>query len=164
MHIKPSAYIRTGDGFITAIHEVVRRTVDGVSSVHHVEIFNPGSNDQQQSRLRVINLTDKSVTVTIDGVDDTGMPPETTVRLMLPADAARTVTAQDIEIGGDGLEGRFGNGTGKWQLFVTAEGAIAVMSLLQSPTGHLTNLSAAGVKPERPKPPEEGRNVGTVLV
>ena len=166
LDIKPSAYIRTEDGFMTAIHEVVQSAIDEDSSVHHVEIFNPGSNNQQQSRLRVINLTDKSVTVTIDGVDDVGVTPESTVGLTLPAHAARMVTARELEAGGDGLEGRFGKGTGKWQLFVAADSAIAVMSLLQSPSGHLTNLSAAGVEPttpEGPKRPEEVRNVGTVL-
>ena len=32
-------------------------------------------------------------------------------------------------------------GAGKWQLLVTADQPIQVMSLLSSPAGHLTNLS-----------------------
>ena len=35
-----------------------------------------------------------------------------------------------------------GDGTGKWQLTVTADQPILVMSLLSTPTGHLSNLSA----------------------
>ena len=66
-------------------------------------------------------------------------PPE--VRLSLPANGARRISAQQLESGGAGVTGRFGDGAGKWQLSVTADGAIEVMSLLQSPTGHLSNLS-----------------------
>ena len=35
-----------------------------------------------------------------------------------------------------------GDGAGKWQLKVTADQPIAVMSLMSTPTGHLSNLSA----------------------
>ena len=41
------------------------------------------------------------------------------------------------------LEGALGDGAGKWRLVVTSEQPIQVMSLLASPTGHLTNLSTA---------------------
>ena len=36
-----------------------------------------------------------------------------------------------------------GDGAGKWRLAVTSEQPVIVMSLLSSPTGHLTNLSTA---------------------
>ena len=39
------------------------------------------------------------------------------------------------------MSGALGTGTGKWRLSVTSEQLIEVMSLLSSPTGHLTNLS-----------------------
>ena len=39
------------------------------------------------------------------------------------------------------MTGQFGAGSGKWQLFVTSDEPIQVMSLLLSPTGNLTNLS-----------------------
>ena len=51
------------------------------------------------------------------------------------------MSAQQLELGDDSLSGRLGTGTGKWQLFVTASGPVEVVSLLQSPTGHLSNLS-----------------------
>ena len=57
--------------------------------------------------------------------------------------AARSVTAQDLETG-EGLDGALGDGAGKWQLVVSADTAVVVMSLLESPSGHLTNLSTAG--------------------
>ena len=36
-----------------------------------------------------------------------------------------------------------GDGVGKWQLLVESDRPIRAMSLLRSPTGHLTNLSTA---------------------
>ncbi len=40
------------------------------------------------------------------------------------------------------MEGALGDGSGKWQLHVTSSRYIRVMNLMESPTGHLTNLSA----------------------
>ena len=54
------------------------------------------------------------------------------------------MSAQALEEGGGDLVGSLGDGKGKWQLFVSADAAIGVMSLLESPTGHLSNLSAPG--------------------
>ena len=64
------------------------------------------------------------------------------MRLTLPANTARTLAAAELEAGGDGFEGALGDGRGKWRLRVTADRPIRVMSLLESPTGHLANLSA----------------------
>ena len=70
----------------------------------------------------------------------------------LPGHAALTITAQQLEDGGPAFEGRFGKGTGKWQLFLSARGTvygftrpIQVVSLLFSRgTGNLANLSGIG--------------------
>ena len=158
LDIEPLAYIRSSDGFVTSIHDVVLpEYVPGTTATedrmrYPVRFFNPGSNANQQSRLRLINPTGVEVEVTIDGLDDRGKsPPEGEVRLTLPARGARTLSARDLELGGDEVEeGRFGDGTGKWRLFVTAKGQdsearpLQVLSLLATPTGHLTNLSTIG--------------------
>ena len=39
------------------------------------------------------------------------------------------------------MDGALGDGVGKWSLDVNADNPIHVLSLLESPTGHLTNLS-----------------------
>ena len=136
------AYIRTPDGFLASVHDIAPES-DGA---YHAAIFNPGSNDQQRSLLRLINPNDRTVDVTIDGVDDGGAaPPSGRVRLSLRANEATTVTAQDLENGRGGLQGRFGDGTGKWQLFVTSTRPIHVMSLMDTPTGNLINLSTFGI-------------------
>ena len=142
LDLEPSAYIRTPDGFLTAMHAVARRAEVGGETVHQVPIFNPGSNRHQVSWLRVANLGDTSTRVTIRGQDDAGRSaPSGEVRLTLPAHGARRISAQALESGAAGLSGRLGEGTGKWQLSVTADAEIEVVSLLASPTGHLSNLS-----------------------
>ena len=158
LRIEPLAYIRTSDGFVTSMHEVSAETNEG-SNRYHVPFFNPGSNSNQQSLLRLINPGSGNASVEITGVDDRGDgPPLGAVRLSLKAGAARTLTAQQLEQGDSGLTGRWGNGEGKWRLWVSADRPLQVMSLLRLRTGHLTNLSRgqADVSVGMPPPPTTG--------
>ena len=170
LDIRPLAYIRTGDGFVTAMHDVA--PVSGMD--HSVPFFNPGSNARQVSRLRLVNPGTAAAQVTVTGHDDAGDAAPGTVRLTLPGGAARTLTAQQLEAGGAGFDGSLGDGAGKWRLSVRSNVEIQVMSLLASPTGHLANLSTAPMHagmsitiPEEPEPeyvcPAEVE-VGTVYV
>ena len=149
LNIEALAYIRTGDGFLTSMHDVAPSS----GNRSRVAIFNPGSNRNQVSLLRLINPGSESADVSVQGIDDKGQPAGDVVRLSVSANAARTVSAADLESGGEGLEGSLGDGSGKWQLAVEADGPMAVMSLLQSPSGHLTNLSTA---PARGAVPDSG--------
>ena len=138
LDIEPLAYVRSADGSLASVHDAVASR----SMRHHVLTFNPGSNLGQRSLLRLVNTSGLDTDVVITGRDDAGAAaPGGEVRLTLPADEVRTLSAQALEAGGDGFEGRFGDGTGKWQVFVTAGRPIQVMSLLSSP-GNLVNLSA----------------------
>ena len=142
LNIKPRAYVRTTDGFLTSIHEVAGEEDEASMRHYRVPTFNPGKNTDQQSRLRLINVGDGAASIEISGLDDRGEPPSGgSVRLMLPAGAAHTLTAQELEQGAPDISGRFGTGTGKWQLSVFADQPLQVMSLLWSQTGNLTNLS-----------------------
>ena len=147
LDIEVLSYIRTTDGFLTAMHDVVPRS----AKRHRVAVFNPGSNVNQQSLLRLVNPGDGSAEVTIAGFDDRDASPGSDVVVSVPAGASRTLTAAELETGGE-FEGTLGDGTGKWRLTVNADRAISAMSLLSSPTGHLTNLSTA---PERGAGPVE---------
>ena len=139
------SYIRTSDGFLTSMHT----QAPTYGRTHRVATFNPGRNRNQASRLRLINLKCPSLdpcdpaNVTIYGVDDAGKR-SPNVRLTVADGAAREVTAAELEglDAADGVDGTIGTGSGKWQLFVTADRPIQVMSLLESVSGHLTNLSA----------------------
>ena len=139
LDIEPLVYVRTEDGFLTSMHDVV----PAASMQHEVAIFNPAKNPNQVSRLRLINPGETDLTVMISGVDDKGTKPEgAPIALDLDAGQAISVSAVQLENGDDNLTGSFGPGVGKWRLFVSADGDIQVMSLLESTmTGHLTNLS-----------------------
>ena len=138
LDVEPLAYVRTADGSLASVHD----TVSSRSMRHHVLTFNPASNLTKRSLLRLVNTSGIATDVVITGLDDRGeAPPGGEVRLTLPAGQARTLSAQALEAGGDGFEGRFGDGAGKWQVFVSAGRPIQVMSLLASP-GNLVNLSA----------------------
>ena len=176
LEIEVLAYIRTTDGFLTAMHDVVERGLTGraqpesargsPSHEHRVAIFNPGRNRNQVSLLRLINPGAEDVEVTITGIDDAGTASAGeggeagAVRLTLPAGGSTTVSSAALESAQDrgvadadsgnsddggalALTGELGPGTGKWQLLVTSEQPVVAMSLLMSPTGHLTNLSTA---------------------
>ena len=136
------SYVRTDDGFLTAMHDVVP---SAGSRRHKVAIFNPGSNEEQRSVLRLINPGDDEATVNIVGLDDRNLPPRGPVVLSVEAGAVRMLTSRELESGGDDLTGALGDGDGKWRLTVDADQPILAMSLLENPTGHVTNLSTAPV-------------------
>ena len=138
LDIQVLAYIRTTDGFLTSMHDVA----PGLEGEYRVAVFNPGSNPNQVSRLRLVNPGPEDAQVTITGVDDAGASGGS-VTVTVPAGASRTIEAADLEAGAEGFDGALGDGVGKWRLAVISEQPIIVMSLLSSPTGHLTNLSTA---------------------
>ena len=138
LELEVLSYIRTDDGFLTSMHDVVPETSAG----HRVATFNPGGNIAQVSKLRIVNRGEQSAEVEIEGIDDRGQSPGSAVRLSIAPGASSTLTAQQLESGEkEGLSGALGTGSGKWQLVVRSGQPIDVMSLLSSPTGHLTNLS-----------------------
>jgi hypothetical protein len=138
--------IRTPDGFLTNISLPVDKNKDTL--INDVGIFNPAENVNQRSLLRVVNVMDAQCSVTITGRDDAGIDaPLGAVTFDLGAREAKQITAQDLEDGNQmlGLTGALGNGAGKWHLFVqpSANCELEVFSLLDTPTGFLTNLSRA---------------------
>ena len=141
IEFEANAYIRTTEGFLTAMNE----TAPAAEAVRRVAFFNPGSNADQVSVLRLVNRSSSAAEVSIDGTDDLGLRPGATVRVLVPATDAVELTAAELESGeADAIEsGALGDGTGKWRLRVESDGVAAVLSLLSSPSGHLTNLSHA---------------------
>ena len=137
-------YARTDDGFLTAMQDVAPRQANR----HRIAVFNPGSNTGQVSLLRLVNPAEEPARISIRSIDDAG-DAGGRVELTLPAGQARTYTAWELESGGGDLEGSLGEGAGKWQLEVASEQPLLAMSLLESPMGHLTNLSDAHFRPMR---------------
>ena len=135
------SYVRTTDGFLTSMHDVA----EVVGGRHLVPIFNPGSNLTKASRLRIVNPGDADAEVTIEAVDDAGSEGDSAITLTVPAGNASEISAAEMETGGEGFEGKLGDGSGKWRLTVSANQTIRVMSLLEATnTGNLTNLSLGG--------------------
>ena len=142
LELEVLSYMRTSDGFLTSLHELAPSGEAG----HRVVIFNPGSNANQVSRLRLVNPGAEPAQVRIEGIDDAGASPGTAVEVTVAGGASRTLTSQALESGA-GLVGALGDGAGKWRLAVTSDEPVLVMSLLSSPTGHLTNLSSEPARP-----------------
>ena len=148
LDIEALAYIRSVEGFLNTVHDVV---ADDGSMRYYVPTFNPS----YRSLLRLVNQAGDATEVTITGRDGQGEPaPEGEVRLTLPPHAACTVTALELESGDissdcpSAFSGRFGNGTRKWRLLISADHPLEVLSLLKSSTGEqLANLSASAREP-----------------
>ena len=103
-------------------------------------MFNSAAGGGQRSLLRLVNSSDAPVQATVTGLDDVGTA-SAEVSITVPAGAAEMLTAQELEDGGSRLEGGLGSGLGMWRLFVSADGPLTVMGLLEGPNGHLVNLS-----------------------
>ena len=133
-----NAYVRTSNGFITAMNA----TVPQAHGVSQVAFFNSSDHDGV-SVLRLVNGSTNDAAVAIDGTDDLGLRPGNTVRVMVPATDTVELTAAQLESGeADAItSGALSDGTGRWRLRV--DGVVTVLSLLSSPSGHLTNLSNA---------------------
>ena len=132
LDIEPLAYFRNRDsGFLASIHDITTEVAMG----HRVPIFNPGSNPDQLSSVRVINLGDAAANVTVTGVADDGMPGTGSVSLSVPAGGAIQKSAVELE------EEGLGDGKGKWSLNVDSDQPVQVMNLMDVPGGYLSNLS-----------------------
>ena len=133
------AYVRTNDGFVTAMHEVAPDAGGAV----RIAFLNPGSNYRQASVLRLANGGDAAASITVTAIDDAGRAGGAPLTLELPAGRAVALSAKTLEGGAEGLSGSMGDGQGKWRLCVEADRPVTAMSLLETPTGHLTNMSAS---------------------
>ena len=144
LDIEALAYIRTPDGFVTSIHDLVPRYQRGCYDPYsrswpselRAAIFNPARNLAQRSSLRLINAYGTAWPAPIRGVDDVGTARVAEVDVPV---GATTFTAEQLQ--GLGL----GVGVGKQRLVVSAARGLDAMSLLESPGGYLTNLSTAPV-------------------
>ena len=84
LELQVLSYIRTGDGFLTSMHDAARRAGAGQ---YRVAIFNPGKNTNQVSRLRLVNPGAERTEVRIEGIDDAGRSPGEAVVFMLDGGA-----------------------------------------------------------------------------
>lgn len=136
--IEVMSLVRTTDGFLTNMSGTVQ-TVDLQGQASFV---NPASNTNQQSTLRIINVSDAPGAITISAVDDSGnAAPGGDVTFNLSAGETRSISSVELESGASDLVGTLGDGTGKWRISVTSDVEVRIMSLIESPGGYVTNLS-----------------------
>ena len=134
LDIEVLSYVRTPDGFLTSVHDMLPRG----GGTLRAAVFNPGSNSAQRSSLRLVNPSGADEPMRwVSGTDDRGRVGYAVDLAVVPAGGAATVDAAALEAGG------IGDGTGKWRLAIDALWPVEAASLLTSPGGHLTNLSTA---------------------
>ena len=121
------------------MHDVVAQT----GRRYEATTFNPGGNANQVSRLRIVNPGSRPAHVSLAGVDDAGESGVDVARLTVPGGRRTDVHGQRSLENGQGFRGWIGDGKGKWRLTVDSERPVLIMNLLESPTGHLTNLSTS---------------------
>ena len=142
LDIAARAYARNPEGYASRIDTTVPGVYEDGMHRYEVAFFNPGSNLVKCSLLRLVNPGDVEAEVTISAVDDAGAAaPGGNVDLTVLAGAARDLSALEFESGGEGFEGRLGNGEGKWRLSVSADRALRVLTLIRSRWGYLTSVS-----------------------
>ena len=141
-----TSYNRTPGGFLTSMLPAALNFNSGVQDKpwgSYVPTFNPGGNSQQVSYLYIANPNATPVRLTITAEDDAGVPGAyscgPTDPNHLPPHASLLYSAQELE------ENCFGDGRGKWTVFVVSDRRLDVMSLLYSVPSRLwTNLTARG--------------------
>ena len=155
--IQVLAYLRSGDGTRTVLHDQVRQLlrtdaqVAGDVFTYQVPFFNPSLNLTNASELRLVNSANTTASVRIEGRDDGGVAASGAVGLMLPAGHARTITASQLEFGAAELTGQLGTSSSAWRLTVTSDQPLAVINLVRSATGRIDNLSSSRVESFAPE-------------
>lgn len=139
----PYAYLHTGGGFLTEVHDLLAEagamTADTPTAPRP---SNPASNTRQVNSLLLLYDGSLPVVVLVTGTDDQGAE-SGEVRLRVLAGGSRTVTAQNLESGAPGLAGELSDGADKWRLTVRSDCSLRTLSVLENPTGQISNLSTA---------------------
>ena len=135
LDIEARAYARS-EGFVTALHDSIL-----VSDEVELSFFNPGSEMDRRSVLRLANAGGEPARVTVLGVDDGGSSGGS-VTVELGAWEARSYTATELEGGSAaGLTGSLGDGEGRWRLTLSARsGSAYATNLLLDGSGVLSSV------------------------
>lgn len=142
LEVEALVYLRTRDGFVTAMHDVVPVTASELRVVR----FGAANGEAPTNRLRVMNASGEDAIVRVSAVDDNGNPAEETVAFSLPPHGARSLTAADLEAGSGDVEGALGDGEGHWRLNIESEQDVLAVHLLEIPAGQIANLSTVATR------------------
>ena len=132
-------YARATDGVLSALGGVA----PSADNIHRVALFNSADSSDAASLLRLTNRGGEALMANITGIDDTGASPGGVVSVEVGAHESVVLTAAALEAGDTNLLGALGDGEGQWRLRIASDGDLAVMNLVETPDGHLANLSGA---------------------
>ena len=143
LEVEVLGYVRTADGTLSEMGGVAPST----DNVHRLALFHPADSSDAASLLRLTNRGGQALVANITGIDDTGISPGGVVSVEIGAYGSVLLTAAELESGGADLLGALGDGGGVWRLDIASDGDLAVMHLVETPNGHLANLSNAEATP-----------------
>lgn len=107
-------------------------------------MVNPGENPNQVSILRFVNPNNDTATISIYGVDDSGVrhPGQGSLALTIAPHQAVQLLSSELESGAidKGLSGALGDGVGKWAITAKSNIPIKVLNLLFDPNGFISEL------------------------
>ena len=109
-------------------------------TMHTLPFVTPASNTSQRTLVRIVNRSNRSGTVTIHAIDDTGER-RGPAQLWIGARQTKHITSQQLE-GGGGLSGGrgVGNGTGNWRLELETTLDIAPLAYIWGAAGFITTM------------------------
>ena len=136
------------DGTLGELHGEVSAETHGEGGGHSylVPTFNAAQEMSQMSMLRLVNPTGMAATVEHRGPRRRGRRRdrwERRTECCRPAARQRSRRSSSRRAA-TGLTGQFGAGSGRWRLRISSDQPIDVISLVESSTGHLANLSTPG--------------------
>ena len=144
LEVEVSGYVRAADGTLSEMGGAAAPSAD---NVRRLALFHPADSSDAASLLRLTNRGGQALVANITGIDDTGASPGGVVSVEVGAHGSVMLTASELESGGADLLGALGDGGGAWRLDVASDGDLAVMNLVETPDGHLANLSNAEATP-----------------
>ena len=107
LDIDARAYLRSPDGFVTSMQELVAETLSEGAYSYHVPFLTPDSNANQTGLIRLINPGDLHVRMVIGGIDDSNQAaPLGDIELTLLAGTATLLTSKQLEEGDPAFVGR----------------------------------------------------------
>lgn len=129
--------VQNPNGLVTNMSSLLPKNTNGDVTV---STFNPASNVNQVSVLRLYNDSNSASDVVITATDDTG--DSRTISFSIPSNSALTLTSADLENGNisKGIGTGLGDGQGKWSLIISGE-AISGFNFLRAPTENIFNMS-----------------------
>lgn len=132
-----NSYVRTRDDLLVSMHD----TVPMRDGRHHILTFFPLSDPKRVSTLRLINPNDTLAEVLVTSFDDQGNK-NGSASLRLAPGASTFIGSEELEVENEIVRGALDPTDSIRQLWIDSDSPIQVMNLVESSSGHTTNISS----------------------